>query len=228
MIEHLAKCIFCGEVAEQVYVLAERAVDVCTSCLVRQEVQDVYEKKLPELHELTATRRFDEAHQVLDTMRSQHGGRDRDGWLTRSIVAHKALLYLEQGEYGKALSAYQEWAQLGFAQPSERVEHSLGRARALVADHRAGEAVAVLEATLESLEPDLLPASICLLEALAMSYAALNTPIPQRWYGVLLSAAQALNIELPNGERDAPPDRLIEHISFAAEAMRSRQSSALD
>jgi hypothetical protein len=87
-------------------------------------------------------RGFDEAQRMLEDMPSAHAPRDADGWLRRSILAHKAMLYLATGDPGRALSTYQELTLLGFTQPSERVEYGLGHSRALLAHGRPQQAVA--------------------------------------------------------------------------------------
>lgn len=220
-IENSDACLFCGKPATHSYVLAKRTVEICSSCLSRQENQDAYERELPGLHQLAAEQRFDEAQHALDRILSAHGDRDLDGWLARSVLAHKALLYLDQGAPERAISTYQQLGQLGFKQPSDRVEYSLGLARALLAKHQAKESIAILEQELDSLDANTAPASIGLLEALALGYATWEKPIPERWRGVLRSAASAVGIDLSESDQEAPLATLIH---FAAEVLRSRAS----
>lgn len=189
------------------------------TCLVRQGLQDVYEAALPELHRLATARDFGEVQRMLEKILSAHAQQDADGWLKRSIIAHKALLYMVEGDHGQALSTYQELKQLGFAQPSDRVEYSMGVSRAFLADGRALEAVAALEEALDSMDSSILPSGVPLLEALALGYIALDKSIPERWRDVLRSAALAAGIELPEREQDMVLDELIR---FAADALRAR------
>jgi len=214
-----SRCAFCGKPAEHQYTLAKRTVEICATCLVRQQLQDVYEAALPELDGLATAGNFRDAQRMLDDMLSTHVQQDTDGWLQRSVIAHKALLYMAAGSHGEALSAYQELKQLGFAGPSERVEYGLGVSRALLAGGRAPEAIGVLEETLDGLGSRTLPSGIPLLEALAQSHAALGLPLSERWRDVLRSTAGAAGIELPDGEQDMT---LHDLVRFTADALRSR------
>lgn len=160
---------------------------------------------------------------ALDSILSAYGDRDLDGWLARSVLAHKALLFLDQGDPDRAISTYQQLGQLGFKQPSDRVEYSLGLSRALLTKGQATQAIAVLEQVLNSLDANTAPAGIGLLEALALCYATWEKPIPEHWRSVLRSATSAAGIELPKGDQEAP---LASLIYLAAEALRSRASGA--
>ena len=120
----------------------------------------MYEAALPELDKLAAAGNFSDAQRILDDMLSVHVRQDADGWLKRSIISHKALLYMTAGSHSQALLAYQELKQLGFAGPSERVEYSLGVSRALLAGGRAPEAIGVLEEALDGLDSRILPSGV--------------------------------------------------------------------
>ena len=217
-----ASCFFCGKPAEHRYTLARRTVEICAACLDRQELQDVYEAALPRLRDLETSGGFDEAQRMLEDMLSAHAPRDADGWLRRSILAHKAMLHLATGDPGRALSTYQELKLLGSAQPSERVEYGLGLSRALLAHGRPQQAVAAVEEALEALEPSLLASGVPLLEALALSYMVLGSPMPECWRGTLRAAAAAAGVQLPERAHDMPLNELA---FFAADALRSRSAS---
>ena len=214
-----SECTFCGKPAEHQYTLAKRTVEICATCLVRQRLQDVYEAALPELDKLATAGNFSDAQRILDAMLSVYVQQDTDGWLKRSIISHKALLYMMAGSHSQALLEYQALKQLGFAGPSERVEYGLGISRALLAGGRAPEAISVLEEALDGLDSCTLPSGIPLLEALGQSHAALGIPLPERWRVVLRSAAAAAGIELPDGAQDMT---LHDLVLFSADALRSR------
>jgi tetratricopeptide (TPR) repeat protein len=188
---------------------------------VRQELQDVYEAALPRLHELDTASRFDEAQRVLDDLLAAHAPRDGSDWLRRSVLAHKAMLYMAEGVHGRAVSTYQELKRLGFTQPSERVEYGLGLSRALLACGRPQEAVAAVEETLEALEPSVLPSGVPLLEALAVSYTDLGASMPERWRNTVWAAATAAGIQLPERASDMALNELA---LYAAAELRSRSA----
>jgi tetratricopeptide (TPR) repeat protein len=176
---------------------------------------------LPRLHELDTARHFDEAQRVLDDLLAAHVSRDASDWLRRSVLAHKAMLYMGEGDLGRAVSTYQELKRLGFAQPSERVEYGLGLSRALLASGRPQEAVAVVEEALEALEPSILPSGVPLLEALSVSCTVLGLSMSERWRDTLRAAATAAGIQLPERANDMALNELT---LYAADELRSRSA----
>jgi len=93
-------CLFCGAPATAHHTLGGRTVPVCARCLDRQELQDALEARLPELHRLTTGRDWAAALTLLDALLAAHGTRDHDGWLARSVLAHRALILADKGDLG--------------------------------------------------------------------------------------------------------------------------------
>jgi len=153
------------------------------------ETQDAYERLLPRVVALTDEARFDEALAVLDEMLRSESHRDHDGWLRRSVVAHRALILAEAGKTVDALSEWDQRADLGLTDPSDRIEHALGAGTCLTKLRRYDEAIALLRSALHDLPLSHLGSALGLLARLAHAYAGSGQPFPATYEPLIRAIA---------------------------------------
>ena len=143
--------------------------------------------------------------------------RDQDGWLRRSVVHHRMLVFLDARRWAEALREGGEWAQLGFEDVSQRWMHATATARALVELGREREAVSVLEGSLAYQDEKYLPSALGVLSALARLSVKLAEPLAPKWLKIAEAVAESHGVEMPS---DGTPARAILALE---EVVRSRQ-----
>lgn len=160
-------------------------------------MQSEYESKLPEIAALEHRGQYDEALACLDAILDAHRERDHDRWLARSIADHRLLILLDAGRYAEAEEAAKTWAQLGFADVSQRWMHALGTAHTLEALGRDREAVAALEDALGHEDPNCLPSVLGVLTELVRISAKISRPVDSRWLSIAAAVAERYGVKLP-------------------------------
>ena len=143
--------------------------------------QDAYERVLPRIAALTNEKRYDDALRTLDELLRSEEHRDVDGWLRRSVIAHRALVLAESGRAADALSEWKKRAELGLTDPSERIEHALGSSACLTRLHRHDEAIALLRKALREVPLSHLGSALGLLDRLAEAYAGSGEAFPESY-----------------------------------------------
>lgn len=182
-----------------------------------KEVQDAYERVLPDIAALTVEGRHGEALKLLDELLVSYEKIDKDGWLRRSVRSHRALLLLDMGRFKESLAEYDARRELGFHEPSEHIEYTLGRAGCLSGLKRYEESIKALEDGLEKLPDSHIGSALGLLHRLAEAYAAVGRPVPRRFASLLKTSAGKLGIGVP-AIIDTEPERLGEAIQAVYDA----------
>jgi hypothetical protein len=175
---------------------------VCDRCLARQELQDAYEGRLIELHQLVEDGRFEGALALLDELATRHAARDHDGWLQRSLLAHRALILGEQGDLDGAIAAQREVLRR-ITEPADLA--SEGLALATLLERQAGRAV---------------PAALTLLARYASIKSQQRQEIPERYRRDLESAMAWWGMDPP--APTAPLGRLIANADQALARAQAR------
>ncbi len=191
---------------------------LCASCFERWDVKAAYEGKILHISDLESAGKFDEAIACLDGILEANRDRDPDGWLARSIAHHRVLVFLDAGRYPEALQASHAWAQLEFADVSQRWMHATATAQALEALGRDREAVAVLEDSLGHEDDEKhLPVALGVLTELARFSEKLAEPLDPRWLKIAEAVAKYQGVEMPTESSPAKAILALEEI------LRSRQ-----
>jgi len=182
-----------------------------------EAAQDAYERVLPRVVALTDQGHHDEALQVLDRLLRSESHRDHDGWLRRSVVAHRALILADAGRDEDALSEWNTRAAMGFSDPSSRVEHALGVAVLLTRLQRAAEAITLLRTALSELPLTHIGSALGLLGRLAEAYAASGAKLPDSYRPLIRSVAAYHDVPL------AHSDDVGALVAKLVETVRARQ-----
>lgn len=219
------KCASCDRESTDRYTRTDRTVDVCNRCLARLELQDAYEDRLLELHELAEDGRFDQALAILDELSIRHAARDHDGWLRRSLLAHRALILGEQGDLEGAIAAQREVLR-HTTDPADLVSEGLALATLLERADRFDEAAASAAEALELATGDVTPAALTLLARYASIRGKQQRDLPERhrrdleramaWWGMAPPAPDA-----PLGMLIASADRALGEAEARFEGLQS-------
>jgi tetratricopeptide (TPR) repeat protein len=160
--------------------------------------QDAYERVLPRIATLTNEKRYDEALRALDELMRSEEHRDTDGWLRRSVIAHRALVLAESGRAADALSEWKKREALGLTDPSDRIEHALGSSACLTQLHRHDEAIARLRSALREMPLSHLGSALGLLYRLAEAYAASGEAFPESYRPLVRAVAGYYGASIPD------------------------------
>jgi tetratricopeptide (TPR) repeat protein len=195
-------CAFCEkQAAVEAYTRAGRTEMVCASCGDRCRVQDAFEDKAIHLANLQSARKYDEAIACLDSIFESNRDRDHDGWLARSIAAHRAMIFMDAGRYADAEQAWNTMAEVGFADVFDRWEYAVGAARVWDAQGRTQEAAALLEDTLRYPIPShYLPSARAPLGELARISEKLAQPLDPKYLRLAKAIAKRFGIDMPANE----------------------------
>lgn len=161
----------------------------------RDRVQDAYEARLVELHALAIAKRYDEALAILDELAAAHGAHDHDGWLARSVLAHRALLLDERGDHDDAVSAQLD--VLERSGPTELASEGLALAVYLEhAGHLEDAAHACEQAIAHAIGPAE-PIALTLLARYAGIQARRGEAVPEHHRARLAAVAAGYGIDPP-------------------------------
>jgi tetratricopeptide (TPR) repeat protein len=196
---------------------------VCASCFDRLSVQEAYEDKLIHIGDLARNGKYDDALACLGAILEGNRDRDHDGWLSRSIVAHRALILFQAGRYAESEEACKARAQLGFADAWERCEYAHGLANALEALGRDGEAVAVLEDALGHEDLGYLNAAPGLLTELVLLSEKLGQRVDPKWRPLAEAVAKEYAVEMPANDSFGQALRTLEELTRSAKPKRQRE-----
>lgn len=180
---------------------------VCAACFDRWTVQSAMDDKLIQLMTLEGQGQYDEALALLDEILEANRHLDHDGWLVRSILDRRALIFLDTQRYAEALEACEAWAQLGFGDVSERWMHALGTAHTLEPLGRDQEALDIIEDALGYQDPKYLPGVLGVLEELVRFSNKLGKPVDPKWLKLAEAAAERYGVEMP--VRDSPAEAIL-------------------
>lgn len=212
--------------ATEEYTRGGRTTMLCTTCFDRWNVQDVYEGSILHIENLRRGGKCDEALAYLDAILESNRDRDHDGWLARSIAAHRALLLFLVGRYADAEEAQKARAQLGFANAWERHEHAVGLAHVLEALGRDVDALAVLEDALGHEEDGYLNEAPHLLAEVARLSEKLGQPVDPKWRPLAEAVADEYGIEMPANESFGQALVTLEELTRSAKPKRQREWEA--
>ncbi|MEZ4298898.1 MAG: hypothetical protein R3B70_28370 [Polyangiaceae bacterium] len=201
-------CTLCQErPATDKYMLSGRTKMVCATCVERWNVQEAYESKLLHIGTLERHAQYDEALACLDAILEANRDRDHDRWLARSVADHRVLILLDAGRYAEAEEACKAWAQLGFADVSQRWMQALGTARTLEALGRDREAVAALEDALGYEDPKYLPSILGVLTELVRLSEKVGQAFDSKWLRTAEAVAERYGVDMP--ARSSPSEAIL-------------------
>jgi tetratricopeptide (TPR) repeat protein len=191
-------CSLCGaQLATARYTRGDRTIMLCPRCLDRMEVQDVSERGLLHVLDLTEREQYDEALAFLDSILEANRHRDHDKRLARSIAHGRGSILFDAGRYTEALQAYEAAAQLGFENVTDRWANGLAKARVLEELKGPHEALAALEDALGYQDPKYVYCAISFLETVAEYSEQLGRPVDEKWRSVTEGVAEGYGVDMP-------------------------------
>jgi hypothetical protein len=210
-------CELCGRPATRQYTSTGRTIDICDSCSARRTVQDAYESRLVELHQLASAGKYAEALGVLDALWAAHRSNDSDGWLERSLLAHRALLLGEQGDLDGAIAAQLRVIELAQS-ATDLASEGLALASLLERAGKLDDAAFASEQALAHATGNAVPTVIPLLVRYASIQRARSQAVPEQ-HRAALGAALAYY-----GIADNPAESIETAATRADQTLRAAQS----
>lgn len=199
---------------------------VCALCLDRLSVQEAYENQLVHIGNLARNSHYDEALACLKAIFESNRDRDHDGWLARSITAHRALILFQAGRYAETEEAYKALAKLVVVDAWDRGECALGLAHTLEALGRDQEAVAVLGDALGHEDLGYLNTAPGLLGEVARLSEKLGQPVDPKWRPLAEAVAEEYAVELPANDSFGQALLTLEELTRSAKPKRQREWEA--
>lgn len=101
-------CDLCSNPSARVYSKKGMELNLCELCFDFFRVKDAYEAKLIDIAAASGAGRYERVLEILDEVWETNAAYDRDGWLERTILSHRALLLAEKGEIESAVAVLRE------------------------------------------------------------------------------------------------------------------------
>jgi tetratricopeptide (TPR) repeat protein len=144
-------CEICTRPATTTRSLGRDALALCDRCNEQMEVRDAFDSQLLTLAELERSDP-EKALNILNELRCTHGKRDHDGWLDRSVRAHRAHIFTRNDRYDEALRELRELREFLILGSRDYAENQDAIAFALNRSGSPREAITELEKGLTELE----------------------------------------------------------------------------
>lgn len=151
MQESGAGCEVCGQRATTTRSLGRGTVALCERCNEQMEARDAFDDQLLTLVDLERSDP-EKALEILDKLRRDYGGRDHDGWLERSVRAHRGHIFTSNDRYEEALRELRDLREILIPGSRDYAENQGAIAFALNRSGNPAEAIAELEKGLIELE----------------------------------------------------------------------------
>jgi len=216
-------CAVCGAPSTLRFSRGTRMLDVCARCLDRLELQDAFEARLLELDQLAIDGRHAAALALLGEVLSAHGARDHDGWLARSVLAHRAILLDQQGDLAAALQARLALLEGGIPDPSEEMAERLALATLLERMGRLEEAAEAAEQALVAARGPAAAGVVPVLARYAHICEQLGRHVPPRHRPLLVEAIRRWGLPI-EASLLADPAPLAPAIAAAEQELRTAQA----
>lgn len=146
------KCENCSEPGALACEIGGQSLSLCDRCRLRFELQSEFERRVPAVLDSVSAGNYAGALEILGAAEAELGHRDLDGWLGRSLLACKAMVLEEQGNWPGALKLIEQRLLLPFTDSSEHAVSLLSGALALLRLGRVDEARAHMSSALDCLE----------------------------------------------------------------------------
>jgi len=170
---------------------------VCDKCLDRLQIQEAMEWGIVETFPLEKEERYDEILSWLDTFEAANRHRDHDGWLARSVAAHRGLVLWQAERYEDALLACNVVEQLGFENVTDRWALGVARARNYEEMEKHAEALAAFEAEFRHQDSRYVSAARYFMRSLVEFSANAGKPVDESWRPVVQNIADEYEVEFP-------------------------------
>ena len=174
---------------------------VCGPCLDRLEIVEAYEWGIYETYTLYKDEEdevyFEKTLAWLDDVERKHRHRDHDGYLHRSLLSHRALVYRDAERYEESLAACEQRELLGYDDVWDRYHVGSLKASALEGLGRHAEALAVFEEAFRLQDPRHLPGARYYLNSLVEYSTNVGKPVDESWRALAQRIAEHYHVEFP-------------------------------
>lgn len=199
------KCQRCGKHPETATYRSRNGKwtqQVCGLCLDRLEIVEAYEWGILETYSLYQDAEddvyFEKTLAWLDEVERTHRHRDHDGYLQRSLMAHRALVYWEAERYAESLEAAEIRIQLGGLEDAWDHWAAAGaKAGALEGLGRHAEALATFEEAFRHQDPKYIESACVLTRSLVKYSSNAGQPVDESWRELAQRIADHYKVEFP-------------------------------
>jgi tetratricopeptide (TPR) repeat protein len=160
------------------------------------EIQNAFNKILPDLTRLERIRDYDGIFPVLNKLRQEYTSRDHDGWLDRSIMSHEASILVKKGQYSEALDRLRAIANSIPTDHPEFLPNQLSMAHVLEKKDDWQGALLELEVGLRGISDKFTQSAFRLLVRYATIAAGHQMGVPLVYRDLFLESARSWGISV--------------------------------